>query len=368
MSAPSPPSKTAAQPASGAGPANQPDPSATWEQAQSRLHAGEHLDEPLAAAVMQAVLAQHATPEQVAELLLVLNARATSPAELAGFLQAMQAAAEAVPLEADSLKVIDTCGTGGDGLRTINISTIAAIVAAGAGAKVCKHGNRAMSSACGSADVLESLGLNLELTPQQVADSVHEVGIGFCLAPRFHPAMAYVAPVRKELGVATVFNFLGPLCNPARVKRQIVGTSDPNMARPLIEALQRSGHCHTMVVHGAGGLDELSTLGPSQVWRLHQGQISQIEVEPGDFGLPRASLSDLQGGDSQTNAELAGRVLAGEAGPQRDVVALNAGAALLVADQVANLADGVAAAQAAIDSGQAETTLRRWREVSLAAK
>ena len=344
------------------------DDRAAWPALLAELSAGAQLDEPASQAVMRAVLEQQAAPAQVAELLLALNSRPIAPAELSGFLRAMQEAAEPVPLEAESLQVIDTCGTGGDGLQTINVSTIAAIVAAGAGAKVCKHGNRAVSSACGSADVLDSLGIDLAMTPEQVAHSVREVGIGFCFAPRFHPAMAYVAPVRKELGVATVFNFLGPLCNPARVKRQVVGTSNLNMAQPLIAALQRSGHSQAMVVFGDGGLDELSITGTSQVWHLRDGQISHYEVDPAEFGLQTGSLADIQGGDSQANAEAARRILAGEAGPLRNVVTLNAAAALLVAGQAADLAAGVAAAQAAIDAGLAEQVLKSWKELSIASK
>ena len=344
------------------------DAPAEWPALLAKASSGASLDEPGAQTVMQAVLEQQVPPDQVAKLLLALNSRAITPAELSGFLQAMQAAAEPVPLEAEELQVIDTCGTGGDGLLTINVSTIAAIVAAGAGAKVCKHGNRAVSSACGSADVLASLGIDLEMTPAQVAQSVREVGIGFCLAPRFHPAMAYVAPVRKELGIATVFNFLGPLCNPAKVKRQIVGTSNLDMAQPLIAALQRSGHSQAMVVFGDGGLDELSITGPSQVWHLRDGHISQHEVDPAEFGLQGGSLADIQGGDSQANAEIATRILAGEPGPSRNLVVLNAAAALLVADQVAELSEGVATAQAAIDTGQAQAALQAWVDMSIATK
>ena len=345
-----------------------PDARAAWPALLAELHAGQSLDEPAAHELMQAVLEQQVPPAQVAELLLALNSRPVSLAELSGFLQAMQAAAEPVPLEAEALQVIDTCGTGGDGLQTINVSTIAAIVAAGAGAKVCKHGNRAVSSASGSADVLASLDIDLEMTPEQVAQSVLEVGIGFCFAPRFHPAMAYVAPVRKELGVPTVFNFLGPLCNPARVKRQVVGTSNPDMAEPLIATLQRSGHSHAMVVFGDGGLDELSITGLSQVFHLRDGHISHYEVNPAEFGLQAGSLADIQGGDSQANAEIAVRILEGEPGPARNVVVLNAAAALLVADQVTGLAEGVAAAQAALDNGQAKLMLKSWGEISTASR
>lgn len=335
-----------------------------WSEILEQLLTGQSLSQPAACQVMQAMLAGQATSAQISALLVALRSKGASTPELLGFLQAMWAVAELVPLDSQALNVVDTCGTGGDGLRTLNISTISAIVVAGAGGKVCKHGNRAVSSASGSADVLESLGIDLEMTPEQVAQSVLEVGIGFCFAPRFHPAMRFVGPTRRELGIPTVFNFLGPLANPARVKRQIVGTSDLAMAEPLANVLKQVGHSHAMVFFGESGMDELSIAGPSLVLHLRDGHMRRYEIDPRRLGLQSNSLEELRGGDAAVNAEIACSVLAGQKGAPRNIVVLNSAAALVVADQVGELAEGVEAAQACIDSGDALKVLERWQDFS----
>ena len=270
---------------------------------------------------------------------------------------------------------MDTCGTGGDRSGTINVSTIAALVVAGAGVPVCKHGGRAASSKAGSADVLEALGVVIDLGPSGVLRCIEEAGIGFCFAPRYHPAMRHAVPIRRELGVPTAFNFLGPLANPARVRRQVVGVGDPAMAAKMAQVLAAGGATHVFVVHGADGLDELSTTGPSVMyeWRAPAlrpgGGGSNVEgrtvgvgdlsietrtVDPAELGLPVARLADLLGGDAATNAALARRVLGGEPGPRRDVVLLNAAAALAAAGVTDDLADGLARAAASVDEGRAE--------------
>ena len=253
--------------------------------------------------------------------------------------------------------VIDTCGTGGDRSGTINVSTVAAFVAAGAGARVCKHGNRAATSAAGSADVLEALGVVIDLGPDGVAACVEQAGMGFCFAARFHPAMRHAIPVRRELGVPTVFNFLGPLANPARVRRQVVGVSDPAMAEKVLGVLRANGADHAWVVYGHDGLDELTTADRSTVHEWRHGEVRRFEVDPAALGLAPAVRGDLVGGDAATNATLARSILEGAPGARRDIVVLNAAAALVVAGVCADLAAGVAAAEKSIDSGAATRVL-----------
>jgi anthranilate phosphoribosyltransferase len=278
--------------------------------------------------------------------------------ELTGLLDAMLSAATLVPVD-PSLPVIDTCGTGGDGSHSINVSTLAALVVAGAGGHVCKHGNRAASSACGSADVLEALGVAIEVDPGVVARCVTEAGMGFCFAPRFHASMRHAGPTRREIGVPTVFNFLGPIANPGRVRRQVVGVSDPAMAERIIEVLAANGAERAMVVHGHDGLDELTTTTTSSVSELRDGTIRRYVVDPATLGLAPAAKGDLTGGDAATNAGLARRVLAGERGAHRDIVVLNAAAGLVVAGLADDLAAGVERAAAALDGGGAAAALDR---------
>jgi anthranilate phosphoribosyltransferase len=276
-------------------------------------------------------------------------------------------AAERVPVAGPLQdRLIDTCGTGGDRSGTINISTVAAFVVAGAGVPVCKHGGRAASSKAGSADLLEALGVAIDLGPEGVAQCIATAGIGFCFAPRFHPAMRHATPTRRELGVPTVFNFLGPLANPARVRRQVVGISDPGMADKMIGVLEANGAVHALVVFGHDGLDELTTTSTSTVVELDLSdsrsggrRLRSYEVDPSSLGLKPAVLADLLGGDAATNATAARRVLEGQTGPHRDIVLLNAAAGIVAAGQATELADGVGQAATSIDSGSALGCLDR---------
>ncbi len=339
-----------------------------WPGVLTRLLAGTALELGDAEAVMGQVLAGAATEAQIAAFAVALRAKGETVEEMTGFVRAMVAHGVHLPLP-DGVDVVDTCGTGGDRLRSINVSTIAALVVAATGAKVCKHGGRASSSAVGAADVLEALGVAADLGPAGVARCIDEVGMGFCFAPRFHPAMRHAAPVRKQLGVPTVFNYLGPLANPARARYQVVGVSDPTMADKMLGVLARNGARRAMVVYGDDGLDELSTTGPSTVHELVGDGEGHVEtwvsrVEPDTLGLPLVTLEDLRGGDATVNAEVIRRVVAGERSPHRDVAVLNAAAALVVVGTVGDLAAGVALAGAVIDDGRAEQVLDALVRVS----
>jgi anthranilate phosphoribosyltransferase len=288
-------------------------------------------------------------------------------AELSGLLGAMLDASDRVPL-ADVEGVIDIVGTGGDSHQSINVSTLAALVVAGAGGRVCKHGNRAASSACGSADLLEALGVVIDLDPDGVARCVERVGIGFCFAPRFHASMRHAGPTRRELGVPTVFNFLGPLANPARVRRYVVGVSDPAMAERMAQALADHGAERAWVVYGGDGLDEITTTTTTNVVELRDGDIRPLHVDPTAYGMAPATLGDLRGGDPARNAELARAVLAGERGHHNDIVVLNAAAGLVVAGIVGSMDEGVTAARASIEDGRAAATLAALVAESVAAR
>ncbi|WP_420638391.1 anthranilate phosphoribosyltransferase [Candidatus Poriferisocius sp.] len=328
-----------------------------WAGVFRQVTTGGSLSSEAAHAVMAEILAGQATPAQIGGFVMALRTKGETADELVGLLSAMREAAETVPVDAAVLGLIDTCGTGGDHSGSINVSTAAALVAVGAGAKVCKHGNRSASSRCGSADVLEALGVVIDLGPEAVARCVTEVGFGFCLAPRFHPALRHAGPARRELAVATVFNFLGPLANPAGVLRQVVGTSDRTMAEIMLDVLAATGSQRVMILHGHDGLDELSTTGPTDVWELRNGETGRHTVDPAELGLAPASAADLVGGDAADNAGFLRRVLDGGAGPHRDIVMLNAAAALVVAEVVDTLADGLEAAAACLDDGRAARVL-----------
>ncbi len=261
-----------------------------------------------------------------------------------------------LPIEAPD-DAVDIVGTGGDGHNTYNVSTCAAIVAAGAGVPIAKHGNRAVSSLSGASDVLTALGVKIDIPPIAITRSIAEAGVGFMWAPMHHPAMKHWAPVRTELGVRTILNLLGPLANPAGVKRQVVGVFSPAWTVPIAEALQNLGSVHAWVVHGSDGIDEITTTGPTSVAELKEGKIRSFEVEPEDAGLPRATLEDLKGGDATVNAAAIRDVLGGEHGPFRDIVLLNAGAALIVGGKAANLREGAERAARAIDDGSAARAL-----------
>ncbi|MGZ8593088.1 MAG: anthranilate phosphoribosyltransferase [Actinomycetota bacterium] len=327
-----------------------------WPHALSKLAAHEALTADEAAEAMRQVMAGAATPAQLGGLLMALRTKGESVDEIEGFARTMLAFANEVHPPAP---VIDTCGTGGDRSGTFNISTIAAIVVAGAGVPVAKHGNRAASSRCGSADLLEALGVRIDLDPEGVERCLGEAGIAFMFAPVFHPAMGHAGPVRRELRVPTVFNFLGPLTNPARPFAQVVGVSDPRMLPLMAEVLARRG-TRALLVRGADGLDELTTTGPSTLFAVADGAVQESMFDPGDVGLSRSALDDLRGGDVEEGVAIARAVLGAEPGPARDVVLLNAAAALEVAGAAGAIAEGLQLAGRSVDSGAAAATLHRW--------
>jgi anthranilate phosphoribosyltransferase len=336
-----------------------------WPAVLGLLASGADLDATQAGAALSEILKGNATPAQIAAFIFGLRCKGETVEEMTGLVGAMLAASERVVVPVGLAdRVVDTCGTGGDRSGTINVSTIAALVVAGAGAPVCKHGGRAASSQAGSADVLEALGVVIDLGPAGVARCIEEAGIGFCFAPRYHPAMRHAVPVRRELAVPTAFNFLGPLANPARVRRQVLGVGDPVMAPKMASVLAAGGAVRALVVHGADGLDELSTTGPSTVYdwqaEAHSGAaLTPVTVDPSALGLAPARLGDLRGGDAATNAKYARRVLSGEPGPHRDIVLLNAAAGLVVAGLCADIEAGLLRAAAAVDDGRAEAALDR---------
>ncbi len=337
-----------------------------WAGVLRRIIDREDLDSGEAEAVFDEILSGAATQAQVAGFLTALRTKGEAVEEMAGFVRSMLQHAE--PLEVDG-DLLDTCGTGGDRSSSVNVSTIAALVAAGAGARVCKHGNRAASSAAGSADVLEALGVVVDLDPAGVKRCIEEVGLGFCFAPRFHPAMRHAGPVRRELGVPTVFNFLGPLANPARARYQLVGVSDPAMAPKMIGVLAANGCRRAIVVHGADHLDEISTTGPNELLELEEsGRVTTSTLDPRDFGLPPAVLDDLRGGDATRNAELVTEVLGGVRSPYRDIGLLNAAAGLVLVGIASDIAEGLDRAAEAVDSGAAARALDGLVRVSRQAR
>jgi len=329
-----------------------------WTAVLGALTAGRDLSADQAGAAMAEVFAGNATPAQLAAFIVALRMKGETVEEMTGLVRAMLDAAEDVPLD-DALRarLVDTCGTGGDRSGTINVSTIAAFVVAGAGVPVAKHGNRAASSRAGSADVLEALGVRIDLGPEGVAHCLEQAGIGFCFAPRFHPAMRHAGPVRRELGVATVFNFLGPLANPARPRHQVVGVSDGRMAARMAGVLAANGAVRALVVHGSDGLDELTTTGPSTMVWQEAGQARTLEIDPAALGFAPATRAALAGGDAADNASSLRAVLDGTAGAHRDIAVLNAAAGLVAAGAAATFGDGVSLAQRSIDGGGAVTAL-----------
>ena len=332
-----------------------------WPFVLGRLMKGETLTSVEAGAALADILEGNATSAQIAGFAVALRMHGETVEEMAGLVATMLDFAERVDAGPD---VVDTCGTGGDRSHSINVSTIASFAVAGAGAKVCKHGNRAASSASGSADVLEALGVVIDLGPEGVARCVQDAGMGFCFAPRYHAASRHAIPTRRELGVPTVFNFLGPLANPARPTRQVVGVSDPAMAEKMLGVLQANGARRALVVFGHDGLDEITVTTTSTVMELDEGETRTYVVDPVELGMAPASLDDLRGGDPATNADLARRVLDGTKGPHRDVVLLNAGAGIVAAGLAADLGEGVERAAHAIDSGAAHRVLEDLVRVS----
>lgn len=322
-------------------------------------------------AVMDAIMSGHATDAQIAAFLTALRMKGETVEELIGFARVMREKVSPVKTRArvqtslsgtDREMLVDTCGTGGDATGTFNVSTATAFVVAGAGIPVAKHGNRSVSSLCGSADVVEALGVRLDLPPERVGRCVDEVGIGFCYAPLLHKAMKFVMLARREIRIRTVFNILGPLTNPARATAQVIGVYDGALAETMTRVLKELGTTRAYVVHGEDGLDELSTTGPSRVAELRSGQIRCYAVRPEDFGLPRAEMADLQGGSAADNAEIIRRILTGERGPKRDIVVLNAAAMAAAGGKAADIAEGIAVAGNAIDSGAAGDVLARLVE------
>lgn len=305
------------------------------------------------------------SPIQVAAILAAISARHPTPGEVAGGVRALRAAMISVPVPEDTL-LVDTCGTGGGTLTTFNISTAAALLAAGLGVRIAKHGNRSFSSRSGSADVLEALGVRIELEPEHAAEVLERAGIVFLFAPRFHPAMRQVGPVRREMGTPTLFNLLGPLANPARVRRQLVGVADPGAMRLVGEALRELGHERALVVHGAPGMDEFSPIGATEVVELRDGELREWTVDPQrELGWERWAPSELDGGEPADNARIVEGVLAGRAGgAARAAVVLNAAAVLLLADRAASLSEGIGRAEAGLAGGAGLAALERLRSAS----
>ncbi len=324
-----------------------------------QLVAGGSLSETEASAAMEEIMTGVATPSQLGAFLTALRLKGETVDEVTGMARAMRAQAVHVPL-AEGLHAVDTCGTGGDGAGTFNVSTAAGLVVASEGQPVAKHGNRAASSKCGSADVLEALGVKLELGPEQVAESIEQVKFGFMFAPTYHPAMRYVGPTRREIGIRTVFNILGPLTNPAGARYQVLGVADAKLLPLMAEALLRLGCMRALVVHGMDGVDELSLSGPTRVCEVNgaKGTLQEYTITPESVRLPERPRDAVRGGDAQANAQTMRNVLGGrESGPIAEMVALNAGAALFVTNRADTLADGVRQAQATLHSGRALVTL-----------
>jgi anthranilate phosphoribosyltransferase len=329
-------------------------------EAIAKLVRCESLTQDEAASAFGVIMRGDATPVQIAGFLVALRMKGETVDEIAGF--ASTARAIATPIEIDGA-LLDTCGTGGDGLATFNISTLAAIIAAACGARVAKHGNRAASSMCGSADVLEQLGVKIDLGPEGVARCIEGVGIGFLFAPVFHPSFRFAGVPRRELALRTVFNVLGPLCNPAGAKYQALGVADGAMAGKMADVLLRLGVERAIVFHAGDGMDELSVSSPSFVIEI-DGARKEYELDPAELGLARAPLETMRGGGPEENARIARQVLQGEKGPRRDVVVLNAAAALRAAGLAGTWKDGLGIAAEAIDSGRAGDVLERWAKIS----
>jgi anthranilate phosphoribosyltransferase len=323
-----------------------------------KLAARENLSKEESYDTMNEIMSGNASEAQTAAFLMGLRLKGETVAEIAGCAKSMRE--NAVPIQTRRANIIDTCGTGGDSSGTFNVSTCAAIVASSAGAVVAKHGNRAVSSQSGSADVLRELGLNLDITPERTSQILDDIGITFLFAPQLHRAMKFAVPVRRDMGIRTIFNVLGPLTNPAGARRQVVGVFDPSLTNVLAEVLRDLGSDHALVVHGEGGIDELSTLGWSYVSELKDGRVRSYNVAVEDLGISRATSADLRGGDSRRNAEIIKGVLSGQKGPARDIVVINAAAAIFVSGIAASLEEGVAAASNAIDNGSADAKLHQW--------
>jgi anthranilate phosphoribosyltransferase len=325
---------------------------------------GRSLTEREAEEAMRALLAGESTPVLTAAFLTALRMKGETVEELTGFARAMRAAALTVPIDDADRPILDTCGTGGNGTSTFNISTVAAFVVAGAGVRVAKHGNRSISSRCGSADVLDALGVRTAVEPEVVARAIREIGIGFLFAPSFHGATRNVQPIRIELKMRTAFNFLGPLTNPARAEIQVAGTWSDEAAEKIAGAMARLGSHRAYVVHGSDGLGELTITGPSTVFAVQHGDVSRIELSPADFGLEAQRGDGIAGGDVEQNRAIAESILNGERGPARDIVLMNAALALVAAGKASDFRQGVLRAEESIDSGGARGKLNQLREIA----
>jgi anthranilate phosphoribosyltransferase len=319
-----------------------------------------------ASSAMEAIMDGQAQPSQIAGFLIGLAMKGERPDEIVGLARTMRARAARLSRSFDP--VFDTCGTGGDGAGTFNVSTVAALVLAACGVRVAKHGNRSASSRCGSADLFEALGVNVAAPPAVVERCLEQAEIGFLFAPTFHPSMRHAAPTRRELGVRTAFNLLGPLTNPAGAKRQLVGVPRPELTELVARSLAQLGAERAWVVHGADGLDEISTTGYTKVSECRDGSVNTFYLHPGDVGLPKAAPEALKGGGPADNASIAVSVLRGDMGPARDIVLLNAGASLLISDRAGTIPEGIAMAADAIDSGRAQEVLQRLAILSNAAE
>lgn len=328
----------------------------------ARLVDGFDLSRAEAHQAMRGIMGGEATPAQIAGFLVALRVKGETVEEIAGFAEAMRSVANRLELPAQAL--VDTCGTGGDGAGTFNISTAAALVAAASGVPVAKHGNRSVSSACGSADVLEALGVTLVSSPAALARSLQSAGLAFLFAPAQHPAMKHAVGPRRELALRTVFNLLGPLTNPAGARRQLLGVYSEDLVQPMAEVLGRLGARRALVVHGAGGIDEISVLGPTRVAEWDGSCVRTYEIDPQELGIPLAELVDLAGGSPHENAATITAILDGEEGPRRDIVVLNAAAAIVVGGRAPALASAIPIARQAIDSGAARQTLAALVEVT----
>jgi len=327
-----------------------------------KLQRHQDLSREEAAAAMETIMEGQAQPAHIAGFLIGLSMKGERPAEIVGLAQTMRG--RATRLSRAHAPVFDTCGTGGDRAHTFNVSTIAALVLAACGVKVAKHGNRSVSSQCGSADLFEALGVRVAAEPAVVERCLDTAGIAFFFAPTFHPSMRHAGPTRKDLGVRTAFNLLGPLTNPAGASRQLVGVPRPELTELVARSLALLGSERAWVVHGADGLDEISTTGYTKVSECRDGKVNTFYVHPADFGLPKSAPSDLRGGDAAANAAIARRLLAGEGGATRDIVLLNAAASLLIAERAGTIREGIAAAAEALDGGRAAAILEKLVAVS----
>jgi anthranilate phosphoribosyltransferase len=302
------------------------------------------------------------TDAQIAALLIALRMKGETIDEITGFVEAMREKAMKIPIEIKS--IVDTCGTGGDGRGTFNVSTLSSFVAAGAGVMIAKHGNRSVSSQCGSADLMSALGINIEIRPDHIQRCVQESGIGFLYAPLHHKAMRYAIGPRREIGVRTLFNIIGPLTNPAGAKRQLLGVFSEKLLEPMTRVLQTLGSKHVMVVHGEDGLDEITLTGTTKICELKEGKIRRLTVTPEEFGLKRVALKEIQGGNASMNADITIKVLKGKKGPSRDVVLMNAGAAIYIGSKSESMGDGIRLARESIDSGEALNRLELLRQLT----